>query len=165
MNDKDDILATYEGNVVELAEEMEENVDGFDEGHDEDEDDDDGVIQDDWHEATVVECEAPQGTRSSIGEEEGLRLVREEVELRLVREEVKRARPNNYAPGQRRTGGRCYRLVIQDDENTDNEQNTGQGGKEHGKFQSLGDYGLVHRIVFLLGEDVLLLPYRFHRTS
>ncbi|ERN06682.1 hypothetical protein AMTR_s00058p00203000 [Amborella trichopoda] len=90
-----------------------------------------------WHAAPIfslfVRAKVRQGTRSSIGEEEG---------LKLVWEEVKRARHSSYTPGQRRIGGRHRRLVVQDDDNTDKEQNTCQGGEKHGQFQSLSDYGL-----------------------
>ncbi|ERM94902.1 hypothetical protein AMTR_s00009p00162970 [Amborella trichopoda] len=119
--------------MVEAAEVMEEDDDDFNESIDEDDDNDDREMQDDWLEPTVIECEVSQGTRTSILEKEGLRLVHEEVE---------RARHSNYTSRQRRTGRRCHRLISQDDYNDDEGQITSQGGENHEQCQSLGDYGL-----------------------
>ncbi|ERN16771.1 hypothetical protein AMTR_s00057p00060100 [Amborella trichopoda] len=79
MNDNYEILAINEGNMVEAVEDMEEDDDDFNEVNNDEGGDDDGVLQYDWREPTIIECEVLQVIRTSTEEEEGLRLVQEEV--------------------------------------------------------------------------------------
>ncbi|ERN08215.1 hypothetical protein AMTR_s00018p00201750 [Amborella trichopoda] len=112
MNYNDDIPATNEGNVVE---DMVEDEEDFDERNDGD-DDDDGVMRDEWHEPTVVECWCHKVLGAPLGRKRGLYWF------------GKKSREPNITTTslERGTGGQHHRLVIHDDDNSDDGQNIGQ---------------------------------------